>query len=137
MLLRCFGLGFRPITDILDPVIWSPREYNGVADHAANASMDLSCSWERVDEAAMRQAFNSKSNLRLCVDGGLRSRSVAATGLALYEARLDQAGLYQYHLLSRKGRILTQVTSAFIAETLALEWALEYILKVIERMDWQ
>ncbi len=78
--------------DTLDPVFWSPREFNGVADHAVNATMDMQKSWERVDQSRLEQASASKCNLRLCIGGGLRSSRVAAIGLALYEATQDHEG---------------------------------------------
>ena len=39
-LLKLYSMGFRPVCDSQEFVLWSPREYNTVAGHACNATMD-------------------------------------------------------------------------------------------------
>ena len=41
------------------------------------------------------------------------------------------AGLAKYTLLVRTGQFLAEVTSAFVAEAVALEWALQYLTELI------
>ena len=82
-ILKLHHLGWRPMQDALDCVLWSPREFNTVADHAVNVTLDSHQSWACSDNARLQVAFGSDCFLRLCVDGGLRGNGEAAAGLAL------------------------------------------------------
>ena len=53
---------------------------------------------------------------------GLVSYSVAGIGNATAS----------YSLLARKGQFLTHAESAFLAEAAALEWALQYLVKLLK-----
>ena len=114
-----------------DLVLWSPREYNTVADHAANAAMDEHRDWEIFDEGHIASALQSNCNLRLCVDGGRRNEAEGALGFALYSAVLGECGTYTYTLLARRGQRLNKISSAFLAEALALDWALDYLVDLL------
>ena len=78
-----------------------------------------------------RHAMNMKCNLRLCVDGGRRCETQGALGFALYSVHLDEHGVYVYKLLARHGRLLRHISSFFLAEALALEWSLEYLIGLL------
>ena len=91
--------------------------------------MDLKASWSIVNDVLLEQALADNANLRLCVDGGRRNQHLASIGMALYAARCDHDGMFYYELLVRQGHLLSEVESAFVAEALGLEWALEYLLK--------
>ena len=54
--------------------------------------------------------------------------------LCNYPVSFDSAGIAQYKLLVRMGRSLGSVVSAFLAEALALEWGLQYLVDLM-RMD--
>ncbi len=95
-----------------------------------NATMDAKSSWERLDKPQLRQALAARSNLRLCVDGGMRSNSLGALGMVLYAVTTSAAGS-SHHLIARKGILLEQLSSAFLAEAMALEAALEYISEML------
>ena len=118
--------------DCFDLVMWAPREYNTVADHCCNASLDLKKSWTACDNTALADAFLYDECLRLCVDGGRRSRSEGALGLALFSATGMEVAPVKYTLLERKGQLLSSVESAFEAEAIALEWALQYLLQLMK-----
>ena len=109
-----------PLHDSLDYVVWAPREFNTVADHAVNVALDTggSCKW--VEESVSKNDW-PQGRFRLCVDGGLRDNGQAAAGLALFLFQSDGT----YGPLRREGKILTGVGSSFEAEVLALEWAIE------------
>ena len=109
----------------LEPIDWRPREFNTAADHAVNVTLDSGASWESIDEALLDNALRSRSSLRLCVDGGLRRSGLAGAGFALFAYTGEGGDLYQ--LLGRQGLHLLDVGSAFEAEALALEWALEWL----------
>ena len=116
-LLKLYSMGCRPLSDSQDFVLWSPREFNVVADHACNASMDTGrLSWYSGDKPALKSALRAGSNLRVCVDGARRSHTKGALGFAIY---CFTSGTYR--LLLRGGRLLEQVASPFLAEALALE----------------
>ena len=84
-------------------------------------------SWSTDHPAALRSALARKCNLRLCVDGGRRLQTEGALGMALYSAELVHPGTYKYVLLARRGCLLKEVASAFLAETMALDWSLEFL----------
>ena len=88
--------------------------------------MDLQQSWERCEEQLSSVSRNAY--LRLCIDGGRRSGTNSAMGMALYAVSVDSAGLARYKLLARKGALLGAVASAFLTEALALEWGLQYLV---------
>ena len=128
-ILRDLHRRWMPMQDTSDYIVWSPREYNSVADHAVNASMDSLASWSITEDASIDQALANNTNLRLCVDGGRRNQQLAGIGMALYAAICEQDGSYRYQLLGRHGMILKGVDSAFLAEALGLEWALGVLLE--------
>ncbi len=133
MLFKPHMHGFRPLNETSDLVIWSPRDLNPVADHAVNATMDTNRqSWSRVNSPALTQALRQRASLRVCIDGGRRSQSLGAVGFAVYQATIDTQHVCTYQLLLRRGRQLDDVASAFLAEALATEWALECLSKLVE-----
>ena len=123
MLLSIRQLGWRPLRDALDYLLWSPREFNTVADHAVNVTLDCQESWTKVEDLA---ALSGES-LRLCVDGGLCRKGDAAAGLTLFSVTSDG----RYKLRARKGVLLGKLVSAFQAEAIALECALEWFLELL------
>ena len=92
-----------------------------------NVALDGGQSWESVDKEALLEATTCRRSLRLCVDGGRRSEHQAAVGLALYAVTPS----FKYTLLCRRRKLLESAPSAFVAESVALEWALDYISQVL------
>ena len=115
-LLKC---GRRPRIDTAPFVEWDPRKYNTLADHAANVALDKQSGW-MVQDACALQAVDSRTNYRLCIDGAVRGDGAAAAGLAL----LLYGPSHNGRVLYRGGCLLGNLNSAFLAEMLALEWAL-------------
>ena len=74
----------------------------------------------------LADAFQSKSKFRLCIDGGLRQSGDAAAGFALL-TQSSQSSTYE--VLARKGCLLQSAVSAFAAEAIATELALEWLLE--------
>ena len=64
-------------------------------------------------------------------DGGRRSRSEGALGLALFSVTGMDAAPIKNTLLVRKGQLLEDVDSSFLAEAAALEWALQYLIELL------
>ena len=124
--------GYSPLADESDYVLWSPREFNIVADHAANASMDSLSTWSALDGPGLADMRSSGSNIRLCVDGGRCDQQTSAIGVALYLCMRGPCGNYQYKVVARKGVWLTNVSSAFLAEALALDCGLQLLLSVLD-----
>ena len=122
-------LKIAPIRDTFDYILWSPRQFNTVADHAVNATMDWKRDWLVADEVGIADAVSCKSNIRLAVDGGVRRAGAAAIGIALFSARCDRNGNWTQRPMMRAGRQLGNVRSAFLAEAMALEWGLEKLLE--------
>ena len=124
-------MGWLPLQNCLDMVMWAPREFNTVADHCCNASMDLQTSWTASLNEELADALLSDHCLRLCVDGGRRCRTEGAMGLALFSATAMEAGPAKNTLLTRKGQLLCDIDSAFLAEAAALEWSLQYLVELL------
>ena len=97
MLLRIRERGWRPLQDTLDYVLWCPRSYNVVADHAVNVTLDEEKSWTKLENVHLPE----DAQLRLCVDGGLRRKGDAAAGMAVF---LFEGG--RYTLVARGGLFL-------------------------------
>ena len=127
-----YNFGLRPVHDSTDLIIWSPREFNTVADHAVNAALDSKSTWTRCDEDLLADALLDGKSLRLCLDGGRRCETRAAIGLALYSVECSGSGIATYTLLARRGRLLQSVLSAFLAEAVALEWGLQYLVELFK-----
>ena len=122
------GHAVRPLTDTSDFIIWEPRRYNNMADHAANVALDLGSDWERCEHSALQEARACKANLRLCVDGARRGNSSAAGGMALMA--YYQGG--RREVIFRSGKLLGELSSAFASEMLALDWALQTFLVLMD-----
>ena len=119
------GAGTRLSTTPL--VEWDPREYNSLADHAANVALDLKEDWFRADWARIRRAKSTNANLRLCLDGALRGDGSSSAGLALVAYPADGSEV----LLCRAGRVTGRLGSAFVAELLALEWGVDFLTRFL------
>ena len=120
-LLKLQHMGLALVTDWSDNILWAPREFNTVADHIANICMDKRCSFTQLHEG-LAALHRQGPNVRLCTDGGRRSQTVGALGVAVYVATIDEKGVYRYSLAGRRGVLLEEVESAFLAEALALEF---------------
>ena len=73
----------------------------------------------------------SGANLLLSVDGGLRSGKKAAAGFALHSYTRGHCKAFERRMLLRRGIVLDAVESAFMAEALALEAALDVLLELL------
>ena len=109
-----------------------PREYNSVADHCCIAALDEGRSWTECDNQTCAESLLAARSLRLSVDGGRRSTDNAAIGLALFSVQMSGGSQATYNLLARSGKIVSGIESAFLAEAMALEWALQYLIKLFE-----
>ena len=126
-----YNSGWQPINSCLDMVMWAPREFNAVADHCCNAELDTHSSWAACHDVDLEVAVLSEHSFRLCVDGGRRCRTEGAMGFALYSATDMEGCPAKYTLLARKGQLLTDIESSFLAEASALEWALQYLVELL------
>ena len=121
--MRLFEEGFRPRTDIAHFIEWDRREFNSLADHAANCALDLQSSCEMHEESAVSHF----AYLRMCVDGARRGSGQASGGLAI----LAYTGSGHAVELYRAGTCFGVLDSAFSSEVYAMEWALEHIWKLL------
>ena len=116
--------GVLPRRNTASFIEWDERRYNAVADHAANAALDTESDWERGCEEDARRATTDRMNLRMCVDGALRGNGKAAGGMVIYGYTSPSCR----RVLYRAGKCFGHLNSAFLAEMLALEWALGVLL---------
>jgi hypothetical protein len=73
------------------------------------------------DDNALQEARRSGANLHFCADGALRGGGQAAAGICLLTYGQDGEVI----ILHRAGKVLGELSSAFVAEMLAMEWCLE------------
>ena len=64
-LLSFLRAGFRPRLETTFFVEWEPREFNAVADHAANVTLDEGKNWTVENTDAMQLVWRLPHNLRL------------------------------------------------------------------------
>ena len=112
---------WQPITQLSDLVLWDRREFNSYADHAANVALDLKSDWNILDSQVLEEARRSKANIRATADGARRGDGQAAAGIAFF-AYFPGGRRVIFH---RAGKLLGKLSSAFLAEALAMEWCLE------------
>ena len=117
----------RPRTDIVSFIEWDPRELNTLADSAANQALDTGSDWSFTHQTELARALTDGRTFRVCFDGAMRKHGDAAAGLAVM-AYYDNG---DRDLLLRAGKKLGKLNSAFLAETLACEWALDTFFSVI------
>ena len=117
ILWRLLDKGFRPRTDITTFIEWDPREFNALADHAANCALDQRSGWE----VAGASSHDALPHFRLCVDGARRGSGQASGGMAVL-AYNDVGGSREQY---RAGTLFANLDSAFASEVLSMEWALE------------
>ena len=114
-------------------IVWSPREFNTVADLAVNWTLDHDRSWEEIDHSELRHSLQKKLNIFCCVDGGRRGSGRGACGFAVYAANAGDHDRSSYRCLARVGKVLGVVESAFVAESQALELALNFLAEALEQ----
>ena len=125
--------GWRPRRDIDNFVIWSPRQYNVVADHLVNAALDMQSDFWQHDDTSMRESLRCNEAFRVCVDGGVR-RNGDRTGQrrsALGGAFLFVKADFQMVRAVTAAQLVDDVTSAFQAEVLALDSMLSFFVKTV------
>ena len=111
-------------------VEWRPREYNSVADHLCNVTMDSGLCIDQSFPDCLRRALDRGSNLQIYSDGGFRSPNQAATGWALYECSCED-GCVRFKLLAQGSAALKSCRSSFEAEVLALEAAVLNLARLV------
>ena len=119
-------LGWLPRTDTSPFVEWDRREYNSLADHAANVALDAGEDWSSPQSNAdVKQALlQDNAHIRICSDGAKRGSGSSAAGYAIMAYSPDGT----MRVLKRSGCSLGKLGSAFPAEMLALEWCLDVFL---------
>ena len=118
--------GYFPRTAVVPDVEWDARDFNTLADHAANVALDMKSDWQYGHQDSIERARTSGTNLRLCFDGAKRQEGNSSAGMALIAYYSDGSR----DLLYRGGRLLGTLESSFTAEALALEWSLDVFLSI-------
>ena len=125
-MVRLFANGWYPRRDIDNLIHWYKREYNPVADHLVNAAMDSNSDWQWQDDSQL----SVTGSYKICVDGGLRGvpgqhMRPSALGCAVFRI-LPQSNdpCPKFIPVFLAACLVESVSSAFQAETMALEWSL-------------
>ena len=107
--------GWKPLTKVSDLVLWDRREFNSIADHAANVALDAKQDWSVTDNDALQEAKAMDANIRAAADGAKRGSGQSAAGVAITA----------YHQDGR--RVLIHRAGRFLAEALAMECCFQTI----------
>ena len=129
-MFNLLALGYRPSTDIEEPILWHKREWNKrELDHLVNYTMDYKKSWYQ--ELTPPIKFNFKeAQFTIYTDGGTRAGSCSAAAW-LCEVRATQGNtIYEFPLLMA-GTYLDVPVSAFTTEAMALDHALEKMARIM------
>ena len=129
--LKFFAGGWAPRLDTQPFVEWDRRIYNALADHAANATLDLGQDWCRGSMDNIVWAQRVRANIRVRIDGARRVEGPCAAGVVII-AYAPHEG--QEAILYRGGRMLGKLPSAFAAELLALEFGTEIFARIMLNM---
>ena len=121
------SLSYLPRLDEVPHIEWDRRGYNELADDAANIALDTGRDWMYIHQVSTMLAKTEPVNFRICFDGAKRSSGNAAAGIAF----LSYGPNGSRDLLLRAGKLLGQLDSAFLAEALSLEWALDVFFSVV------
>merc|ERR1712023_475761 len=115
-----------------DPVRWRPREWNKGADHLCNVSMDERISKTEVDIDELAYAIKCGCNIQIHSDGGLRRGYGASMAWTIAVWHHDDASSeWQRSLVGKQRMFLEQCKSSFVAETLALEAAIDTLSSIL------
>ena len=129
-IFRLLDAGARPQQDHLDFITWRKRDWNKLADHLVNVTMDHKSSWNWQDEAFIKALPRDFSQIRLLCfsDGGLRASTGAAASAWVAFISCD----YGWRLLAKGGVHYSRnmCASSFIAEALALDSCLAFAATV-------
>ena len=120
-LVKLHHRNIQPRTQTSEFVEWDPRDFNALADDAANKALDRGADWMHVHRDSVQKARASAANYRLCFDGARRGSGESAAGVAF----LAYYATGERDLLLRAGKRLGVLSSAFLAEALAAEWCLD------------
>ena len=131
----------------LDPIDWSPREYNTAADHVANCVLAHSSDIDTLGDEVRQQICHSTVGIQIFCDGGyVGGRGASAFVVCIVKPReiaradsddpctLRQAG-FETKLLGARGILIERATSSFQAEALALDAAVEWVAKLALRRN--
>ena len=124
--------GLRPRQDVADFIEWDPRELNAVADHCANVALDMEGDWADSNEETLKYVLRQGANLKVSFDGARRGSGRASAGLAIYVYIPGRART----LVHRARRCLGILSSSFLAEAIALEWALDVVHNLRGYLRW-
>ena len=133
-LYNLLGNRYRPRTDTTNFIEWDGRELNTYADHVANCALDRNGAWEWEHTEALERARCNRSNLRLFVDRARRGNGQSSAGMAILA--YHGMGNSTRELLFRVGICIGSLESSFMAEVLAMEWALQSFFKnFVEKLE--
>ena len=95
------------------------------ADHAAYVALDSKSDWSITDFDVLAVAQKERANIRATADGAKRGDGQSAAGIA-FIAYFPDGRRIVFH---RAGKWLGILSSAFLAESIAMEWCLESFME--------
>ena len=114
-----------------DPVIWVPRELNAKADNICNKVMDDKAPY-MYRHKDIRAIMQTKFNLKICTDGGVRGGRVSGTGWAVYAVQVDELGWEKRNVIIMEGgKHMDWGMSSLEVEIRALEEAMTHLVSLL------
>ena len=109
----------RPRLDTVSLVEWDPREYNTLANDAANMALDGNADRMVARSVPIMLSRSESVNYCVCFKGAMRGSGLSAGGVAIVSYYSDR----RRDLLLRGCKLFGQLVASSLAETLALERA--------------
>ena len=122
-------LGYKPPTDISDFILWHRHEWDKVADHLVNHTMDTQRSWKHVFEG-VPNLRHTRVNYVLHLDGGVRAGQCTAAVWSL-EAQSTQDDMVHRFPLMMAGTCIAKCVSSFQAELIALDESVSVLTNLV------
>ena len=123
--------GWLPAERWRDPVTWRRRNYNVIADHLVNYTMDVRQTWSLEFDWPHPSRALHDCNLIAHTDGGARGRDCAASAWIIEEVVF---GGGDRHKLAMGGTFLESWTDSFSAEAAALSECTTVVRRLVERL---
>ena len=134
---RFWKTGWQPRQAWANFIEWRPREFNNAADHLANYTLDEAKSWFECEEEVLREGLARGCNIELHSDGGLRRQNKeeqrCCQGSSAWIGHIVHLkdGTWHRKRFAMAGTYLEDASSAFVAEAIALEKMVDYVVSVL------
>ena len=123
-------MGWKPATDIADPILWRRRCRITLADYLCYFTMDATRSWQKVWPCS--HVSHGTHSILVFSDGGTREGDCSASAWVM-GAILDNGHGWAIRMIAAEGQFLHEPASSFQAETVALDRGIQHVRKYMRK----